>query len=285
MTKLTFDLIDADGKKLHACKWIPDSDPIAVVALVHGLGDHIGRYELFSEFLNKNKIAVTGLDYQGHGKSRGKRGHVRSYDLLLSNIETLLIKARLEFNNTPIFLYGHSLGGNIVANYVLRHQSKEITGSIISSPFLELAFYPPEWKIRLAKILNGLWPSLTLSNELDPMELSHDPLVGKAYIEDPLVHEKISVSLYNNAINMGNWALENAELLNYPTLIMHGSEDRLTSHKASERFAKEAGDLATIKIWEGLRHEIHNEKNKEEIMNFICDWIRKYLPLDKLKEN
>ena len=285
MAKETFNLIDADGRKLHACKWKTDSDPIAVVAIIHGLSDHTGRYEHFSEFLNKNRIAVIGMDYQGHGKSPGKRGYARSYELLLSNIENLLIEARLDFINTPLFLYGHSLGGNIVANYILRHQSKEITGSIISAPFLELAFNPPTWKMKLAKILNSAWPSLTLSNELDPMELSHDPLVGKAYLEDPLVHGKISVGVYNNAIIQGNWALENARLLNYPTLIMHGSDDRLTSHKASERFAKEAGSLATIKIWEGLRHEIHNENNKEEIMNFMCDWIRKYLPVDKIKEN
>ena len=281
----SFDLIDANGRKLHACKWIPDSDPIAVVAIVHGLSDHLGRYEQFSEFLNKNGIAVIGMDYQGHGKSPGKRGHVRSYDLLLSNIENLLIEARLEYNDTPLFLYGHSLGGNIVANYILQHQSKEISGSIISAPFFELAFNPPAWKTRTAKILNGVWPSLTLSNELDPMELSHDPLIGKAYLEDSLVHHKISARVYNNAITQGTWALDNARLLTYPTLIMHGTDDRLTSHKASERFGEKAGSLATLKIWDGLRHEIHNENNKDDVMKFICNWIEKHILTEKTKEN
>lgn len=283
MAKITFDLVDANGKNLYACKWITDSDPIAIVALVHGLSDHLGRYEQFADFLNKNGIAVIGMDFQGHGKSSGKRGHVRSYELFLANIENLLIQARLEYNNTPLFLYGHSLGGNIVANYVLRHQSKEITGSIISAPFFELAFKPPTWKIKFAKILNRVWPSLTLSNELDPMELSHDPLVGKAYLEDPLVHGKISAGVFNSAIIQGNWALENAGLLNYPLLIMHGSDDTITSYRASERFAKEAGTLATLKIWEGLRHEIQNENNKEEVMKYMCDWIKKYSSVDKIK--
>jgi len=275
MAKETFELIDADGRKLHACNWTTDSDPVAVVAIIHGLSDHLGRYELFSEFLNLNGIAVIGMDYQGHGKSPGKRGHVRSYELFLSNIENLLIEARLVYNDIHLFLYGHSLGGNIVANYILQHQSKEITGSIISAPFFELAFNPPAWKIKLANILNGVWPALTLSNELDPMELSHDPQVGKAYLEDPLVHDKISARLYNNTITQGTWALENARLLNYPTLIMHGTDDRITSHKASERFAKEAGSMATLKIWNSLRHEIHNENKKDEVMNFMCDWIKK----------
>jgi alpha-beta hydrolase superfamily lysophospholipase len=284
MAKETFNLTDADGKTLHACRWITDSDPIAVVAIVHGLSDHLGRFDSFSKFLNKKGIAVIGMDYQGHGESPGKRGHVRSYDLLISNIENLLIAARLEYNDTPLYLYGHSLGGNIVANYILQHQSKEITGVILSAPFFELAFDPPVWKVRMARMLNSMWPSLTLSNDLDPMELSHDPLVGKAYLEDPLVHGKISVRLSNCAISQGSWALENAGLLNYPTLIMHGTEDRLTSHKASERFAGDAGSLAIFKGWEGLRHEIHNENNKEEVMKFIYKWILENLAGEKIKQ-
>lgn len=283
MAKEIFDLIDAEGKTLYACKWITDSDPIAVVAVVHGLSDHMGRYDSFSKYLNKKGIAVYGMDYQGHGESPGKRGHVRSYDLLISNIDKLLVAVRLEYNDTPLFLYGHSLGGNIVSNYILQHHSKEIAGVILSAPFLELAFEPPAWKVRLARILNSLWPSLTLSDDLDPMELSHDPLVGKAYLEDTLVHGKISVRVFNSAISQGAWALENAGLLNYPTLIMHGSEDRLTSHKASVRFTKNAGESANLKIWEGLRHEIHNERNKEDVMNFIYGWIRETILTEKIK--
>ncbi len=273
MAKETFDLIDAEGKSLYACKWITDSEPIAVVAVIHGLSDHMGRYDSFSKYLNHKGIAVFGMDYQGHGESPGKRGHARSYDLLLSNIDKLLIAVRLQYNDTPLFLYGHSLGGNIVSNYILQHHSKEIAGVILSAPFLELAFEPPAWKVRLARILNSLWPALTLTDNIDPMELSHDPLVGKAYLEDPLVHSKISVRIFNSAIRQGAWALEHAGSLNFPTLIMHGNEDRLTSYKASERFANDAVDSATLKIWEGLRHEIHNESKKEDVMNFMIKWI------------
>lgn len=273
MAKETFDLIDAEGKSLYACKWITDSEPIAVVAVIHGLSDHMGRYDSFSKYLNHKGIAVFGIDYQGHGESPGKRGHARSYDLLLSNIDKLLIAVRLQYNDTPLFLYGHSLGGNIVSNYILQHHSKEIAGVILSAPFLELAFEPPAWKVRLARILNSLWPALTLTDNIDPMELSHDPLVGKAYLEDPLVHSKISVRIFNSAIRQGAWALEHAGSLNFPTLIMHGNEDRLTSYKASERFANDAVDSATLKIWEGLRHEIHNESKKEDVMNFMIKWI------------
>ena len=277
MSKKNFHIIGAEGRKLNACSWIPEGNPTAVVAIIHGLSDHIDRFEYFSAFLNKNKIAIFGMDYQGHGKSMGKRGHVRSYDLLLSNVECLLIEARLKYNDTPLFLYGHSLGGNIVANYILRHQSKELSGAIISSPYLELAFTPPKWKTNMAKVLGRVLPSLTLANEIDPMELSHDPLIGKAYLEDPLVHGKISVRLYNLATEHGLWALENAHLLNYPALIMHGDEDRLTSHHASRRFTEKAGPKATLKIWKDKRHELHNENNKDEILKYICNWINKNL--------
>ena len=124
MAKEPFSLIDAEGKHLYACCWTPATDPIALIAIVHGLSDHLDRYEYVSGFFNKKKIVVLGMDYQGHGKSSGKRGHVGSFNLLMSNVENLLIEARLRYNDLPLFLYGHSLGGNIVANYILRHRSR-----------------------------------------------------------------------------------------------------------------------------------------------------------------
>lgn len=278
MAKESFNLMDIDGKHLNACWWIPENEPKAIVAIVHGLSDHIDRYHDFSQYLNSQGFAVVGMDYQGHGKSPGKRGHVKSYELLMSNVDSLLIEARLEFNDIPLFLFGQSFGGNIVANYTLRHKSKELVGVIISSPWLELAFSPPWQKMVISKIIGRVWPSLTASNDLDPMELSHDPWIGKSYFEDPLVHGKISAKLFNMAVKHGRWALEHAHLLNYPTLIMHGDDDRITSYKASIRFAERAGSLASIRIWEGLRHELHNEKNNEKIMQFICDWINQYIP-------
>ena len=273
MAKKSFSLIDAEGRHLYACCWTPSSDPIAGIAIVHGLSDHLDRYEYVSGFFNKNKIVVLGMDYQGHGKSPGKRGHISSFNLLMSNVENLLIEARFRYNDLPLFLYGHSLGGNIVANYILKHRSKELSGAIIASPYFKLAFTPPKWKTNLARVLGRILPFLTLSDGLDPMELSHDPLIGKAYLEDPLVHSKISVKTYNIASRQGSWALEHASLLNYPTLIMHGDEDRLTSYTATQKFADNAGSIATMKIWKGLRHELHNETNKEEVLSFICNWI------------
>jgi alpha-beta hydrolase superfamily lysophospholipase len=275
MAKESFILTDGDGNTLNAYRWIPDKEPEAIMAIIHGLSDHIDRFDNFSNFLNKNRIATIGMDYQGHGKSPGRRGHVRSYELLLSSVENLLIEARLIFTDLPLFLYGHSFGGNIAANYILRHQSKEIAGTIISSPYFELAFTPPKWKMISAMVLGKLIPSLTFSNEVDPMDLSHDPVIGKSYFEDPLVHGKVSIGLYNSATSRGRWALENAHLLGYPTLIMHGDEDQLTSCKASERFAEQAGKYANLKIWKGLRHELHNETNKDEVLTFMCEWIKK----------
>ena len=278
MVKKPFNLIDVNGIPLNACWWIPDNEPKAILAIVHGLSDHIDRYHDLSAFLNQNGIATIGMDYQGHGKSPGKRGHVKSYELLLSNVDSLLIEARLAFNDAPLFLYGQSLGGNIVANYTLRHKSKELMGVIISSPWFELAFSPPSHKMVISGIINRVWPSMTIPNDLDPMELSHDPLIGKSYIEDPLVHGKISVRLFNMAVKHGQWAMDHADLLHYPALIMHGTDDRITSHEASIRFTDKAGSLAGIRIWEGLRHELHNEKNKEEVMRYICDWINLNIP-------
>jgi len=270
-----FYTTDAYGNNLYGNCWKPEGEAKVVITILHGQSDHIGRFEHFAEEMVQKDIAVMGIDMQGHGRSPGKRGHFRSFQQLMSNVEVLLREARLRFNDTPMILYGQSLGGNLAANFALLHQSKELSGLILSSPFFELAFNPPKLKIVAANILEKIMPSLSFDNELDPMELSHNPVIGFKYLEDPLVHRKISVNAYFISKKAAEKALESAHLLKYPTLILHGDEDRLTSHKGSEKFAKSAGKYVDLKIWEGMRHELHNENEKEDVVEYIYTWIIK----------
>ncbi len=262
----------SDGIRLFGRIWEVDA-PKAVVCIIHGLGEHSGRYEHVAIRMNENGIAVASFDLRGHGKSDGKRGDA-DYDSLMSDISVFLSEVADEFRNAPLFLYGHSLGGNLVLNYVLRKAGRtKMEGVISTGPFLRLTKEPSPLIILLAKLLNVLHPSVTLSNGLNPADLSHDERVVKAYIEDPLVHDRISARLFLGSYNAGKWALENAHNFDEDLLLMHGGDDKITSPQASREFAEKA-KKCTLKIWDGMYHEIHNELGWEEVVNYTIDWIK-----------
>ena len=268
-----FELKADDGLRLNGQSWMPEGEARSVICIIHGFGEHIGRYENFSAFMTGKNHAVMGMDIRGHGKSEGKRGYAKSNESLISDIGNLLIEARKNYLDLPLFLYGHGLGGNLAASYLIKQKSNELTGAILSSPMFKLAFEPPQWKIRVGNFMNLLIPGFTLPADLDPMELSSDPEIGKAYTEDPLVHNSISFSLYRMSIENGFWAIKNASLVSVPTLVYHGSDDKLTSCEGSREFAENGGDNVKIRIWENMKHETHNEKRKEDVLNYVNSWI------------
>ncbi len=255
----------------------PLEAPKGVVCLVHGLGEHSGRYAPLAAALNGAGFAVHAFDLRGHGKSGGKRGHTPSYDALLDDITCLLDDAEKKFPRAPLFLYGHSLGGNLVINYILRRPVERLTGAVATGPWLRLAFEPPAYKVWLARTVGRLLPCLLQPNGLDPAMLSHDPEIVRAYVEDPLVHDRISSALFLGAYEAGLWALEHAADLPVPLLLMHGAADQLTSPKASEEFCQRAGKRCTFRAWDGLYHEIHNEPQKEEVYRTVIAWLESRL--------
>lgn len=265
-----------DGVLLYGKIWKPKDTPKAFIAILHGLSDHINRFNEFSEFMNANNIGVIGFDQPGHGNSPGKRGHIISSEDIQSNVQNLLIETRLRFSEIPLFLYGQSMGGNIALNFGINIKSKELTGLIVSSPWIKLAFEPPAWKISASRLLNKIIPGLTMKNEIDPMELSHDPKVGRKYLEDSLNHGKISTRLYNLMMEGAARIIKSATSIQLPVLLMHGDEDKLTSHKTSEAISKNNSRIE-LKIWSGMRHELHGEKGKEQVMEYIVSWINKII--------
>lgn len=269
-----FELISNDGLELYGKAWVP-ADTRAVVCLVHGLGEHIGRYQHVAHHFNSQGLAIYGCDQRGHGRSPGKRGHARQ-EQLWNDVETLMKKARSDHLDLPMFLYGHSWGGNIAANFVLRRDTRELQAVVLTSPWLALSFQPPVWQVKLARMMAGIAPSFTQSNQLNPDHLSRDLKIGKAYRNDPLVHDKISAGLFLDTFNSGQYALEHARELRIPMLLMHGTDDEITSPEASEAFAK-ASELVTLKLWPQYRHETHNELGKEEVLAYLTDWILNHL--------
>ena len=273
-----FTLSAPDGVQFYFQGWQPETPSKAVVCLVHGLGEHSGRYAHVAAALNDAGYALLGLDLRGHGKSGGPRGHTPSYDTLLDDIGRLLDEAAARYPGLPRCLYGHSLGGNLVLNYALRRKPS-IAGVVATSPWLRLSSAPPAARMTLGRVMNRLLPAFVQSSGLDPTGLSRDPEVVRAYKVDPLVHDRLSARLGMAAIANGEWAIAHAaEFPAVPLLLVHGTGDPMTSAVATQEFAAKVPGGCTLKLWEGFYHETHNEPEKAEVLAFMIDWLQKHTP-------
>jgi len=270
LTDHTFEA--RDGTTLHIHSLLADS-PVAVLLFVHGLGEHIGRYdELFRSFREK-QVSCIGFDLRGHGKSSGKRGHAGSYDHLLDDIGELLQWIKNSNTEIPLFLYGHSMGGNLVLNFLLRRNPENVRGGIVTSPWLRLKVKPSMLKTALAAVMHRLYPAWSEGNALDPADLSRDPEVGKAYANDPLVHDQISAGLFTDMMRAGRWALDHADQLKIPVLLLHGEADPITSPDASHELAKGNPEQIEFRLFPGMRHETHHETGREEVFQTQWQWL------------
>jgi len=270
----TFHLTTEDGLQLAGEYSIPAADIKGVVILLHGMGEHFGRYGHVAAYLNSIGYAVVGMDHRGHGKSQGNRGHTPSFNHLMNDISLLFKKTNELFAGIPVILYGHSMGANLAANYVLR-KKPSIKGLILTSPYFKLAFDPPAWKVSLAKFMKGIFPGLTQATGLEVAAVSRDEAVVEAYKKDPLNHDKMSAAFFANVHPAGLYPIEHAAELNVKTLATHGTADRLTSAEGTKEFAAKNPQMIELKLWDGFYHELHNEKEKQEVFNYIGNWLSK----------
>ena len=180
MKSTTFNWKTKDQLDVHAIDWVPEGDYKAVIALVHGFGEHCERYHHVADFYGENGYAMTSYDHRGHGKTGGKRGHTPNYDALLDGIDDLLKYTAEKHPGKPIILYGHSMGGNLVLNYMLRRKPN-VKAVVATAPWIKLGFEPPAFLITLGKITRRLVPGFTQDNGLDSTQLSRDTEVAKAY--------------------------------------------------------------------------------------------------------
>lgn len=244
-----------------------------VIVLLHGLGEHFGRYRNWSSRFGDSGYAVAGADLPGHGRSGGKRGHIKSYRQTEDIIDRLIGEGQERFPGVPVIIYGHSLGGGIVLRYLIKRQP-EICCAVVTSPLLRLAFEPARFKLWLAAAVKGIAPSMIQPSGLVVDHLSRDPEVISSYLTDELVHDRISVSLFNEAISAASYCLSSAALLRTPLLLMHGSEDKITSPEGSRQFA-DGSSVTDLKIWDGGYHELHNDIINDEVFSYLAGWLAK----------
>ena len=270
---MEFNIKLKNGQVLNGMIQSPGENTKAVVILVHGLGEHVQRYLYWAGLFKKEGIGFLGVDLPGHGRSNGRKGVINNYSLPSEMIDILLTTCIKTFPGCPVYIYGHSLGGGIVLEYLLRKNPK-IKGAIVTSPWLRLSFEPSKSKVLMASIMKYLFPGIVQSSGLNVKHISHDGNVVENYERDPLVHGKISVGLFDGAMTAARYSLEHASELKVPTLLMHGSDDQITSPEGSREFAGKS-KMVELKIWEGGYHELHNEPFKDEVFKYIMNWINK----------
>ncbi len=255
--------------------WEPEGKPRAIVCLIHGLGEHTGRYGHVGKALNDAGYALFGFDLRGHGQSGGSRGHIPSLDVALQDIHQFIGFQKQKFPDIPIFLYGHSLGGLFALAYTIQY-SDGIKGVIVTGVALHSPLLDQKVKVVMAKVLGSLFPSMIIPTGLDPVTISRNPDVVKNYINDPLVHGKTSLGLGKTILDAVNLCFTNAKDFFLPLLVMHGKKDTLVYSSGSEEFARLVGEQnndVTLKLWEGLYHEIHNEPEQVEVFKVMVEWM------------
>ena len=272
MTHREYEWLSKEGKKIYAQSWVPDQQPSLVVNIIHGFGEHSGRYTKWAKLFTEKNIAVLASDLAGHGQSEGKRGYIKNYQVFLDQIDLQLEKSKELFPLSGRILYGHSMGGNLVINYTM---SKEppIKALIATSPWLRLTFEPPAYLLLLSFILRPFFPGLRVKSKIDNDSRSHDPVVNQTVKDDPLMYGTISLRLFDQVSRKGMYAMRNVFKINRPFLLMHGSADRVTSHEASMEIVTNTGKMTHLKIWDGLYHELHNEFEYKEIFDYIISWL------------
>ncbi len=270
---MDFNIRLKHGQVLKGMIQSPGENSKAVIIMVHGLGEHIQRYTYWAELFRNEGMGFAGLDLPGHGRSDGRRGNIKNFAQLDEMIGILLKTCYQTFPGVPVYIYGHSLGGGFVLNYILR-KSPKVKGAIVTSPWLRLSFEPSKTKVLMASVIRYILPGLVQPSGLITDHISHDESVVEKYKSDPLVHDKISVGLFFSTINAARYSLAHASELKIPTLIIHGSDDLICSPEGSKEFAGKT-NMAELKIWDGGYHELHNEPFKEEVFRYILNWINR----------
>ncbi len=261
-----------DGLDLVCYSWEPEEKPKAIICLVHGLGEHCGRYGHVAAGFNQAGYAVIGFDLRGHGRSGGQRGHADSLESLMGDIDLLLEEAEMRFPGLPRFLFGHSLGGILVLNYTLLRKP-DVKGVVASSSGLRTALEKQAVKVSLAKVLGRVLPTGSLPSGLDPASISRDPDVVANYRADRLVHYCVSFGMGKQVLDAIRWVFEHANEFPTPLLMQHGTSDVLAFPEGSKEFAALVPGECTLKLWDGLYHEIYNEPEKEVVLEYTRQWL------------
>jgi alpha-beta hydrolase superfamily lysophospholipase len=262
-------------------EWRPSDQTTGVVCILHGQGEHSARYTRVAKGLIAAGFATIAVDLRGNGRSEGPRGHTPTYHDLLRDTKSLLRHATGAYPGLPCFLYGHSFGGNIALNYVLRTQgvAPQPAGVIVTAPWLRLTREISALRVILAHGVLPLRPSFTVSTSIDRPKLRLGPYTDAIDEQDPLSHDRISMRTFLSARSSGRWAIKHAPELQVPTVILHGDQDEVTDPRASAAFATRAGAVCESHVLPGQYHNLHEQGDLGPLLGHVTDWLDRQVGL------
>ncbi len=259
-----------DGLKLHLHHW-PVASPKLTIVLLHGYGEHAGRYQHVAEHLNAKGFSVVAADLRGHGRSEGHRGYAQTFEDYHRDAQALLAQA----GDGPKVLMGHSMGGLLAAHWLLSTQ-QDFVGLVLSSPFLGLHESASRIEVTAGKLLSKVLPKVSLPAPHKGKDVCRDPELGAAYDSDPLNNKGVNARWFTAAIEAMRLVHARTSELSLPMLMLYGGADRVVSVQTNDRFAAAASmPDKTVERLEGYFHEIFNEAPQERsiVLNKVSDWL------------
>lgn len=276
------------GTHRHLHRWTPEAGSTArstnahstckgIVCIIHGLGEHGGRYHTLATELNQRGLLVLAFDQQGHGKSQEERGCIESYESMLDDIHEFLDWTNREHPEHGIVLFGHSMGGNLALNFALRRPTSAdsglVKGFIASSPMIRAVSAPGpivEW---LARQVMRMAPNFRMHSKVNPAHLMSDPEQQQLLADDLLFHSQLSLRLGGALLESGRWALKSAHTLSSPLLLTHGTDDSRTCPAASEEFASKAGSHCRLQIFDQMKHDPFRDLDRDAVIDVFADFV------------
>jgi len=264
-----------DSLKLYTQSWSPDSTAKYNLIVIHGIGEHCGRYAEFAAYFVPHDFAIHTYDLRGHGKSPGQRGHIDSWRQYREDVRAFVDNVHNAAPTIPIILLGHSLGGLTVLDYGLHHTA-HLCGIVSSAPALKQGEGVSAFTITMARLISPLLPRLALNTSLDVNALSRDPAIVQAYQDDPLTHglatprlgAEMTRTMIRTQVRADEWQAD------LPLLIVHGTADTICPPEGSARFfANVSARDKTRHVYTGYFHEIFNDIGREQVLADVLAWL------------
>ncbi len=267
------ELEGTGGVRLHFRRWRAEGSRGRVL-LLHGLGDHSGRFERFGRRLADEGLEVLAPDLRGHGRSGGRRGHADDFGRLLDDVDRLLARAADETGDLPTVLVGHSLGGLVALRRLQESSAPGLRGAVAVAPFLGLVMEPPRWKLALGRLADRWLPRLTLASGAETELVLRDPEARAERRSDPRVHDRISARLWGEMQRAAETVLEGAERFDAPLLLQVAGDDRVVSTPAVIELAERVGPLAELRRYPEAYHDLLHDPVADEAAADALVWIR-----------
>ena len=265
-----------DGARLFWQSDVP-ATPRAHVAMVHGFGDHSGRYVSLRDSLATHGFAAHGFDYRGHGRADGQRGHVARFQDYVEDLARFWGRVREGAGQLPTFLFAHSHGGLIAIHFALT-RPEGLKGMVLSAPFLDFAFKPPSIKVMGARAVGFFWPNAPFSAGLKYEDLTRDPQLQEATRRDPLYHGAVTPRWFDEETKAQAQAMASAGQITVPVSLFAGGADPIASVTAVRTFFERLGSAdKKYKEYPGMLHETFNELGRDEVEQDVANWISQHV--------